>query len=590
MAYDLSQTLDLSAGDSVSPHWVLGVVRYLEATTFSRATMSSRSLDGSEVVAERSRLAISSDCVSLATSASKESHVKNLVAVLSGERDYLAEVLPDDWVFCWIVRDAEAAADLARRFEAGEACNEFLSGLKHVGRVYSVAESSTTAPDGQRSVTYTVQGNGFKELDRGVFWDPYLSMAAPTIDTWLGRLGVAVDDFFADDGVDVNKAIPTLLEILFGSGINQRTANPAGEAVLQIVTGGTAGTGEAPYAYCVPASVGAALASESRSKGTGVLAYADVLQHLFGRQVYEGNSLAPGPWAEFLPTDLKPLMGRFLPDPPELSGKAAWQVLGEYLNPAVNEMFTALRVDYSGRIQPTLVVRQLPFSTRLLDVPEKTEFLSLPRWELPTSMVESSRLVRSGGLRFNFELLTGSAIAQAQPDVVTYARVNSPALRDDQDIRRNGLCPDMQSVNVGIYEQQRGPDKWMKLRADMLFGAHMHLSGTIACAGILEPIAEGDNLEFLGCVFHIESVSHAASLSEDGRRSWSTTLSVSHGVRADEATSALTAPDDRLWAATSPGELGGGPGLTYAGLDPASGDPLGDASGDFVADLARSSS
>jgi hypothetical protein len=582
MPYDLSQSLD-SNGDglfSESAAWVLGLVRFRVAGTFSRATMSSRTLDGSDVVAERPRMAIVSDCSSLAVRGGKESHVKNLVATLRGERDYLAEVLPDDWVFAWFVRSEDAALDLAHRFEAGESCNEFSSGLKFIGRVYSVRRRLSASPDGVRSIHYMLQGNGFAELNSKIYWDPYLSMSAPTIDTWLGRLGVAVSKFFADDGIDMNKAIPTLIEIIFGSGINQRTANPAGEDALRIVTGSTEGSGEAPYAYCVPASVGSVLSTTSRSKGTGVFAYADVLVPLFGRQIYEGNPNGPGPWADFLPTDLKPMMGRFLPDPPDLSGRSAWSVLADYLNPAVNEMFTCLRTDYTGRIQPTLVVRQLPFSTSLLDLPEKTEFLSLPRWKLPASMVSDADVGRTGAMRFNFEQLTGAAIAQAQPDVVTYARVNSPAIRDDQDSRRNGLCPDMQTVNVGIYEQQLGPEKWQRLRADMLFGAHMHLNGTVTCLGIIEPIAEGDNLEFDGVVYHLEEVSHVATRDESGRGTWRTNLVLSHGVRADQSTSTLADPDDKIWAATAADEMTDGvPGLTYDAHDDAEGPSQGDFGG-----------
>jgi hypothetical protein len=575
--YDLSRGVDPSGSgiNSLSAAWVMCFVRFKVLSTYSRAEGKSRSLDGSDVALERAPLVVTTDCTSVNVTASKGSHLKQLVATLAGEVDYLAEVVPGDWVLCWMLQDEGAAADLASRIRAGEQCNGWLDGLKFVGRVYSRRRhASVDGASGIRRVRYSVQGSGFAEFDSGVFWDPYLSISEPTINTWLGRLGVAVDKFLAEDGIDVNRAIPNLVELLFGSGIVQRAASPSGEDALQVVSGLTSGGDEAPYAYVVPPTVGALLGSTQRSKGTGVFAYADVLRALYGRQVYDQGTNGP-PWGQFLPSGLEPMMGRFLPEPLQLSGKPVWSVLEQYLNPSVNEMYTCLRADFDGHVYPTLVVRQLPFSTGLLDADEKTTFLSLPRWSLPESLVFDSDLGSSDAMRFNFELLTGQAIAQAQPNIVTYARVNSPAIRDDQDIRRSGLRPDIATVAVGIYEQQRGPDKWMKLRADMLMGQHLALSGTISCVGIQEPIAEGDNIEYGGVVLHIESVTHTCSVTPDGKRGFMTTLQVSHGVRADPSTSKLLVDDDQIWAATSPGELdAGAPGQTYAGLDSPPGDPL----------------
>ena len=50
---------------------------------------------------------------------------------------------------------------------------------------------------------------------------------------------------------------------------------------------------------------------------------------------------------------------------PILDNGTIWSTISQYLNPVVNEMYTALRVNPEGLILPTLIVREQPFSTNL---------------------------------------------------------------------------------------------------------------------------------------------------------------------------------------------------------------------------------
>lgn len=588
---------------SLSPDWMLCVIRFKHLSTFSREKMASLSTDGSEAAAEKGEpLIITSDCVSLSTSSSKGSHVKNLVATLMpGGTNYLSEIMPGDWLFAWMVQDEDKSADIARRIRAGEACNNFDDGLKFVGRVYSISKSLSIDPNsGKKQLRYSLQGNAFNEFNTSVFWDQYLSVAQPLIKTWMGNLGLAMDKFLSQDGIDINGAMPELLELLFGRGISKKAANPDGAAALQIVTGLTEGEGEAPFAYVVPSTVGKLLGRRSRSKKSGVLAYADILREVFGVQKYQnlgadfqtdvdesiGTSLEGGAAGSlFQPTELKPMLGKFLPHVPTFSGKTVWSILGTFLNGVVNEMYTCLRVDGAGKILPTIVVRQLPFTSSVFEGDTRTSFLELPRWKAPESMLMTYQVGRSDALRFNFVHLTGQAVAQAQNNVFTFQLVRTPPRRDDQDIRRSGLRPDIQSVACGIEDQQLGPKKWMDIRADILMGQHLTLTGTISMFGVEEPICEGDNFEVDGVVFHIESVMHTASISEDGKKRFMTTLQVTHGMRSDDpdAPAPVAAPgDDRIYTATSPEDLtGNDPGDTYEGQDEAPERQPSGAFGDF---------
>jgi hypothetical protein len=50
---------------------------------------------------------------------------------------------------------------------------------------------------------------------------------------------------------------------------------------------------------------------------------------------------------------------------PVLDNGTIWSTMHQFLNPVVNEMYTALRLNPAGKIMPTIIVREQPFSTKL---------------------------------------------------------------------------------------------------------------------------------------------------------------------------------------------------------------------------------
>ena len=50
--------------------------------------------------------------------------------------------------------------------------------------------------------------------------------------------------------------------------------------------------------------------------------------------------------------------------------------------------------------------------------------------------------------------------------------------------------------------------EWARIHADAVIGGHLKMNGTFVCAGIPDPIAVGDNLEFEDVVYHIEQITH----------------------------------------------------------------------------------
>jgi hypothetical protein len=91
----------------------------------------------------------------------------------------------------------------------------------------------------------------------------------------------------------------------------------------------------------------------------------------------------------------------------------------------------------------------------------------------------------------------------------------------------------MPTVNCSFADLIHGPREWMSIISDFLMGQQFTLNGSCAMQGIVSPICPGDNFEFMDSVYHIESVTHNCSVSGDGKKTFVTSLSLSHGIRQD---------------------------------------------------------
>jgi hypothetical protein len=368
--YDLSQRVDPTNErySERSPFWVVLVVRQKYPLTYDRVYKRSRNPDGSQSAAERGKPLILTETTNLHVQGQKGNPLKSMAMTMPpGEVDYQSQIHPGDWCCAWMLDNQADGRRLLGNLQAltgahgeGEVtgeevpqgCNYFLSGLKFVGQVRTRRKGWGTNAEGVPQTRWTVTASGFSEMDSSVYWDPYLAQLIPEFNTWIGYMGVALAKFLEKDGINVNGAIPELLDLLFGRGIGQQAANPAGAPELQIVTGLTAGTGEAPFSFVVPETIGKILGKQSRSKTSGVLATADILRLCQGVQSYSAQGADDPQQSLFWPSSLAPMMGSFLPTIPDLAGKNIWSLLNTYLNPVINEMYTALRPGPSGNIEP----------------------------------------------------------------------------------------------------------------------------------------------------------------------------------------------------------------------------------------------
>jgi hypothetical protein len=223
-----------------------------------------------------------------------------------------------------------------------------------------------------------------------------------------------------------------------------------------------------------------------------------------------------------------------------------WSVMGEYTNSPLNEIYTAFKVDVNGRVMPTIVFRQIPFtsedfaghkiqpSTDSFAASIKvTEYMNIPRWQVDSAFILSMDIGRDETARINF--------------VQYYARTNindkgvetsgetqaGNYVFDKDDIARSGLRPYVvqNQFNDEVDNLVKLATSWARILGDALIGGHLKLNGTFNCIGIVEPITVGDNLQVDNVVYHIENVSHSCSINaQSGVKSFRTSIKASHGI------------------------------------------------------------
>lgn len=572
--YDLAADYSENPSEGViseTPYWVLAVVRLDIPLSFDRDANKSVDKTVADVVAPRKgepTLIIISDCVQCMIHLEKGSPFKNLKAQLLPGKNYMREILPGDWLMAWMFYGQEKLESLVKRIKAGYPCNRFDDGLKFVGRVHSIRKSMMVERNsGIRSESYDLQGMGFAEFGYQSFYDPLLAQKQGGLTEAYKRIGVSIQDMMGVGGIETVKAIPQMFDLMLGRGLAKILTNPADMEQLRIGTGL-----DSPVPAAVPTAVGNLL---NKSSGKDVLPYSEICELHYGLQRYSGRSgvdttpANPQRYKIFLPDGItkpgvqyqytyKPVAGTFIPQPPDFSNKSVWAVLSQWVNPLVNEMYTALKVNPQGSVVPTLVLRQRPFTTpyfyqRMLSggtianfIKDVTPYHELPRWKISPSIIYNYNVGRSDAMRCNFLRVIGAAAFQQEAVGPSKNLVRSALPRDDLDTSRNGIRMQSLTINCGGQELPDGPHEWTEFASDFMIGQHLSMTGTISLAGVQAPIAEGDNCEVDETLFHIEAVTHSCQISRSGEKSFTTALSLSHGLNATPAKSDYKVPSDYM--------------------------------------------
>lgn len=406
---------------------------------------------------------------------SKSSHVGNFTASFVDPDNFLLRnVMPDDWLIAWNFDNEEDARRVMKLVLAGEPANGFNDGLKFVGRVDSCRRSvSREASNGQEFKRVNITAYSFSELDTPVYYHPLMGKQNSNlhilnmVDTLDSQFLAKVKDaHFAH----VNDILPLAVDTILGGG--PRLEREEDEKW-------TPNT-----AYLVPEPVAKILGVRVKEDP---VTYADLLTTLVGVQEYETGSEVNvddafysdyKPLPRLKPTDPnvlrkrlftpQPILSVFNPMVTPWSGTPVWGIVNSYLNPAINEMYTCLRPDDEGKVVPTLVIRQKPFTTESYGKGNKpvlphTMFKNLPRWKVDHSMVYAINTGRSRSLGFNYceVQLIGTGVNGVV--VRNAALADGVSATNEAGVRRSGLKPFITTVMVAaedlkVAEQDDAPN------------------------------------------------------------------------------------------------------------------------------------
>jgi hypothetical protein len=564
-----------------NPCWLLAVVRLNRPVSWSRSKLKSLGTAAEGAFTRQSKpLLISDDCVQLTITNSKRSHVKQLSAILrQSDVNYLssAAMLPGDWLMAWMFNNQEDLARITRQLDAGLPCNDFADGLKFIGRVQDIFKDvNIQTESGHKISGYELSGIGFAELDTEFFYDPALASAAfvhNAISNFMGQIGLRFSEIAEQEQMkagqlkdNADKLIVSLVDLILGKGLDTPVNLPeerAAAAANQLKTDSAPqatnlrvspqANKEAPFAYLVPRTVGTVLGREpaAGTKNNGIFGYSDIMETLVGVQDYDSKETTVAMFTPRLRPEstvsrkacVEKLKGTFVPVNPSFVNRPLWQLLQQFLNPVINEMYMALRTNERGEVVPTMVVRQIPFSTNSANEhPELrlTRFLNVPRWVVHPTMCTRVRVGRSDATRCNMMHVYGEALNFANNSAMPNQLVRNPPLFDELDIQRSGMRAQMKTVNCSFVDQLRpdGARVWMEAVSDWSFGSQYTLSGIVEAFLIQSPIPEGDNIELEGIAYHIETIMHRGWIGPDGKKDARTTLQVSNGmpVNQDDAT------------------------------------------------------
>lgn len=512
-----------------APAWVLTFVRWNNRDTFRVS-----SVPYTEV---REPLVVENDCLQVTTTNDKNTLTPSMNATLiMTDVNYETAVGPGDFVIVNMLNWEKHARRVADNARAKLPINGVNDGFKGVFKVQSVRRVVSVDPNsGTKMVIFKITGFAFTEYNNTIYFNPYL--VDPNQDPknqllFASFLGKDWANLINSKGLtNVQDVIATLIQSFIGAGITD-------EGRLE-----KNGTVKSPNVhFFMPELVGRLLGVK------GVKAAKDIYVHIFGIQKYasgSAQSLAQGMNPQGGNMNQKfnriyytstPCGGDTFLKPEYWNQVKAWSIINQYTNAPLNEIYTTFRTSPTGRVMPTMVFRQIPFTNEdfkgtTLSV---TKFMNLPRWKINTALIMDQDIGRDEAARVNFVQYFGkSTVGQNGADIAQeIAQVNYAY--DINDVQRSGLRPYIVTTQFDepttTNKEYRSP-QWAKILGDALIGGHLKMNGTITCAGIVPPIAVGDNLELDSIVYHIEQIAHTCSVSvADGKRMFRTQISLSSGM------------------------------------------------------------
>lgn len=549
-------------------------------------------------------LVVSSDLIRFETTSSKANHQTGAsMTFLGSGTNYMQEVNNGDWALLYAFTNKSDFYRVLNKINGllyGNAtssdnnssvpstpntvptANGFNDGLKFVGRVSSVSRSANKEIDnGTRHVIYNVTANGFTDLDNTLYYNEYLTVTYQDVAAYLiNVLGVSITEFQQQNPfVNGNQVVPFTIDILLGVGPQDRqNQNITIDGKQQVAT--------ANDILVIPNSLAKLLIGSNYTPQNPIgYTFADLLVSEVGVQDWGSSSVSKdwtihagdqsqNPATGFnYPFSLtkanryqaSPLSSQYLLSGINFNNTTPWSFLKNFENDPIEEMYTCLRVDKSGRVMPTLVFRQTVLNTdnfvsdlknNYIDV-TATSFFDVPRWKVDQSMVLREELTKSETQRFNYIHVIGQdplGTGSTAENTLGLMSQIAPYF-DDIDIQRYGLrMLPKQILPVQQLFIANGTNNayWSGLLADQLMGGQDKITGVLSLYGVQEPICEGDNLEYDGNVYHIDRVMNTGIVDgEEGKRKFMTTLHLTNGLSLNQPNVGIAYPVLKPFAPSS---------------------------------------
>lgn len=515
-----------------SPSWVLTFVRWSVRDTLRTKGLAINNETSTSV---RDPLVVENDCLSCTVTSSKGTLTPSMSATLvMTDVNYETLVAPGDFVMVNMLNWPTHSRRVANAARAKKPINGELDGFKGVFKVQSIRRILTTDPQsGTRIVVFKITAFGFTEFNNTIYFNPYLidpgkdPQNVLLFASFLGenwQLLVNQKGFY-----NVQDIISVLIQSLIGTGIREAQQKILKDSAVQSQN----------VHFFMPALVGSLLGLN------GVKAAKDIYRYIFGIQDYsasQGSSLAigmnPANMTQKYPGTFytaRPCYGNSFVKPEFWNQVKTWSILNQYTNSPLNEIYTCFRISPNGQVLPTLVFRQIPFTNEDYAGPGfVTKYMNLPRWKINPALILEQDIGREEAARINFVQYFGRSTLGKEGADISAEIAKGNYVYDIGDVQRSGLRPYIVTTQFddpsGVEKEYRSPI-WAKILGDALIGGHLKMNGSILTAGLVEPIAVGDNLELDGIVYHIEQVSHTCGISiQDGKKTFRTTINLSSGI------------------------------------------------------------
>lgn len=557
---EIEEELDIGTQQA---HWLAVVLPFSVVDPVDRSklisTGSNKLLavdsDGAEANAVKVEgvYLLDNEIINWSVSSSKESPMGSLGLTLAyGQKNWLQQLSPGDWILFWAFEDRASYLRIIDTIRANydisinskvfkgkvekvdPKLNFFESGLKFVGRIGSIRESLSKSSDGFIDGGYSVSASSFTEFNSVLYYDPRLALPFSSYAQFLGSFGVETSVLFSsakktENYVNTTEIVPILSNIILGKdpqGINA-SASPSKK-------------------FLVPQILGAML-----GLGREAERVTDLHRYYSGRQRYQQST--DEKWQSLVPQIEKtndntfitpyPFSDLIFPQVFDLKGNSAWGIMKGYVNEPINELFTAMKPDPTGKIMPSIIFRTNPLTSEDMSKLspsagfDTTSFFEYPAWNITTNRVTEYSIGRSDNARLNYvEIQADDKVTQKKQEQTRESnRIFAPPAAVTTDISRNGLRMFVQKVPSVAFDRTVSPTQNMSriytsIMGDILLDSHLRFSGSVSMEGVQLPISHGDNAIINGIMFHIETVSHFGGINPEGKKDFSTSLSLSHGI------------------------------------------------------------